>query len=150
MELKLSGCCVVPGQAEGEALVMSQSISFFGGVDPGTGCITDRRHELFGRSLAGKVAVFPFGKGSCAGSLIMLELVRIGKAPAAIVNIKTEPILATAPIISKHFYGKSIPMLALDEGGFKKIKTGQHIIVDAMKGHIWINERLEIKKPTRN
>ena len=139
MELKLTGCGVVPGQAEGEAMVTSQSISFFGGVDPRTGKITDRRHELFGRSIAGKVAVFPFGKGSCAGSLIILELVRVGKAPAAIVNINTEPILATGPIISKHFYGKNIPILTLDEGSFKKIKTGQHIIVDAVQGHICIN-----------
>jgi len=139
MALKLTGCCVVPGRAEGEALVTSQSISFFGGVDPRTGNVTDRRHELFGRSIAGKVAVFPFGKGSCAGSLIMLELVRVGKAPAAIVNINTEPILATGPIISKHFYGKSIPILALAEGSFKKIKTGQHLMVDAVKGYICIS-----------
>ena len=138
MELKLIGCCVVPGQAEGQAMVTSQSISFFGGVDPRTGNITDRRHELFGRSIAGKVAVFPFGKGSCAGSLIMLELVRVGKAPAAIVNINTEPILATGPIISKHFYGKAIPILALAEGSFKKIKTGQHIFVDAVQGYLCI------------
>ena len=139
MELKLTGCGVVPGQAEGEAMVTSQSISFFGGVDPRTGKITDRRHELFGRSIAGKVAVFPFGKGSCAGSLIILELVRVGKAPAAIVNINTEPILATGPIISKHFYGKDIPILALDEGSFKQIKTGQYIILDAVKGYIYIS-----------
>jgi hypothetical protein len=139
MELKLTGCGIVPGQAEGEAMVTSQSISFFGGVDPRTGNITDRRHELFGRSIAGKVAVFPFGKGSCAGSLIMLELVRVGKAPAAIVNINTEPILATGPIISKHFYGKAIPILALDEVSFKKIKTGQHLIVDAVQGYICIH-----------
>jgi len=138
MELKLTGCGVVPGRAEGEAMVTSQSISFFGGVDPRTGHITDRRHELFGRSIAGKVAVFPFGKGSCAGSLIMLELVRVGKAPAAIVNINTEPILATGPIISKHFYGKAVPILALDEAGFKKIKTGQHLIVDAVQGRLCI------------
>ena len=139
MELKLTGRCIVPGRAEGDAMVTSQSISFFGGVDPRTGNITDRRHELFERSLAGKVAVFPFGKGSCAGSLIMLELVRVGKAPAAIVNISTEPILATAPIISKHFYGKDIPIIALDESSFKKIKTGQHIIVDAVQGYVCIS-----------
>lgn len=138
MELELSACCVVPGKGEGDALVTSQSISFFGGVDPRTGHITDRRHELFGRSIAGKVAVFPFGKGSCAGSLIMLELVRVGKTPAAIINIKTEPILATAPIISKYFYGKTIPIVALDEVGFRKIKTGQHIIVDAGTGCVRI------------
>lgn len=138
MELKLTGYCVVPGKAEGRALVTSQSISFFGGVDPLTGRITDRRHELFGRSIAGTIAVFPFGKGSCAGSLIMLELVRIGKAPAAIINIKTEPILATAPIISKYFYGKVIPIVSLDEVGFRKIKTGQHIVVDAATGCVCI------------
>jgi len=130
---------VVPGIAGGEVLMTSQPISFWGGVDPATGLINDPRHELFNQSVAGKVLVFPFGKGSSTGSLIFLELVRVNKSPAAIVNIRTEPILATGPIVCKHFYGKDIPIISLDETSFQMLQTGQHATVNATEGFISID-----------
>jgi predicted aconitase with swiveling domain len=119
-------------------MVTDQPISFWGGVDPKTGCINDPRHELIGKSISGKVLAFPFGKGSSTGSLIMLELARVDKAPAAIINVRTEPILATGPIVCKHFYGKEIPIVSLDEKSFRMLKTGQHAVVNATEGYIII------------
>lgn len=139
MEKKIKGCCVVPGIGKGTVLKTSQSISFWGGVDPATGLINDPRHELFNQSVAGRVLVFPFGKGSSTGSLIMLELARINKAPAAIVNVRTEPILATGPIVCKHFYGKEIPIICLDEKALQKLQTGQNVTVDATANVIFMN-----------
>ena len=140
MEKILRGCCVVPGKCEGEILVSSQPISFWGAVDPIAGCINDPRHELFGQSISGKVLVFPFGKGSSTTSLIILELARVNKAPAAIINLRTEPILATGPIVCKHLYGKEIPVITLDEGPFQMLETGQHVVVDATEGEVVIKE----------
>ncbi len=136
MDKKLKGCCIVPGTASGMILASTHSISFWGGVDPRTGCINDPRHELFKKSIAGTVLAFPFGKGSSTGSLIMLELVRVGKAPAAIVNIRTEPILATGPIVSKHFYGREVPIITLDDNAFALLKTGQFATVNATEGYM--------------
>ncbi len=140
MEKVLKGCCVVPGKCEGEVIVTDQPISFWGGVDPKTGCINDPRHELIGKSISGKVLAFPFGKGSSTGSLIMLELARVDKAPAAIINMRTEPILATGSIVSQHFYGKEIPIVSLDEKSFQRLKTGQYITVNATEGVIIIQK----------
>ena len=131
---------MVPGIAKGEVLVTFESISFWGGLDPATGTINDPRHALFGQSVAGKVLAFPFGKGSSTGSLIMLELVRVDKAPAAILNMRTEPILATGPIVGKHFYGKQIPIISLDEKSFHRLKTGQYATVNATKNYIFIHD----------
>ena len=138
MEKILKGCCVVPGRSEGEVLCTSQPISFWGGVDPKSGCINDPRHELFGQSISDKVIVFPFGKGSSTTSLIILELVRVNKAPAAMINLRTEPILATGPIVSKHFYGKEIPVVTIDEKAFQMLKTGQRVEVNATEGKVII------------
>jgi predicted aconitase with swiveling domain len=93
-------------------------------VDPVTGRISDKRHELYGRSVSGKVLVFPYGKGSSTGSLMILELLRLDLAPAAIINIRTEPLLATGPIVGKHFYGKSFPIVNVGEGDFDRFETG--------------------------
>lgn len=136
MAHKLAGGGVVPGIAKGEVLATSQPISFWGGVDPASGLINDPRHDLFGQSVAGKVLVFPFGKGSSTGSLIMLELARVDKAPAAIVNVRTEPILATGPIVSNHFYGRQIPIISLDKNSFRQLETGQVVTVNASENFI--------------
>jgi predicted aconitase with swiveling domain len=131
MAVSLHGCKITPGRARGEVLVTSQPISFWGGVDPASGRIIDPRHELIGQEVCGKVLAFPYGKGSSTTSLIILELLRIGKAPAAIINVHTEPILATGPIVSRIFYVRSIPMITLAEKDFKCLNTGQRVVVDA-------------------
>ena len=134
----LKGRCIIPGIATGEVLRTSQAISFWGGVDPETGCISDPKHELCGRSVAGKVMVFPVGKGSSSAGLVLLELVRIGRAPAALINLRTEPILATGPIISRHFYNQDLPVMTLAEAVFDKLKTGQQVVVDATRAEVTI------------
>jgi hypothetical protein len=135
----IRGCRVVAGIGEGEVMATSQPISFWGGVDPRSGSINDPRHELFGQSIAGKVLTFPHGKGSSTTSLIFLELVRVNKAPSAIINLRTEPILAAGPIVSKHFYGKEIPVLTLDEAAFRSLETGQYASVNATDGYVIID-----------
>ncbi|HDJ66421.1 MAG TPA: DUF126 domain-containing protein [Nitrososphaeria archaeon] len=97
----LKGRAIWSGWARGEALVSNQPISFYGGVDPETGKIIEKGHELEGRSLAGKILVFPYGKGSTVGSYIILRLKKRGIAPKAMVNIRCEPIIAVGAIIAE-------------------------------------------------
>lgn len=122
--MEITGTCILPGQSRGRVLHTRQPISFWGCVDPVTGRISDKRHELYGRSVSGKVLVFPYGKGSSTGSLMILELLRLDLAPAAIINIRTEPLLATGPIVGKHFYGKSFPIVNVGEGDLDRFETG--------------------------
>ena len=68
--------------------------------------------------------MFPFGKGSSTGSLMILELLRLDLAPAGIINIRTEPLLATGPVVGKHFYGKSFPIVNVNESDFALLKSG--------------------------
>jgi predicted aconitase with swiveling domain len=140
MDLVLKGSAVVPGRAAGTVLKSDHSISFWGGVDPHTGRIIDPRHDLFGQPIASRVLAFPVGKGSSTGSLILLELARVGLAPAAIVNVRCEPILATGPIVVKHFYGLEIPVLTLSAEDFARLETDQQARVDAGAGEIVIDQ----------
>ena len=120
--MKLTGRAIFEGKAEGEALVSSAPMSFYGGVDPGSGEVVERGHELQGRSIKGKVLVFPNGKGSTVGSYVMYRLARNGAAPLAIVNSKCETIVAVGAIISE------IPCVDLVDIG--KIRTGTKVRVD--------------------
>jgi predicted aconitase with swiveling domain len=118
------------GKASGEAIISTEPIGFLGGVDPETGDVIEKGHPLEGKNIAGKVLIFPNGKGSTVGSYVMLQLAKNGKAPAAIINVSAEPIIVVGAIISK------IPMVDNPEEDIFKIKEGEKIEVDGEKGTI--------------
>ena len=124
--MELKGRKIFKGETKGEALVTKDGISFYGGVDPDSGKVVEKGHELEGQSVAGKVLVFPEGKGSTVGSYVLYNLKRNGKAPLAILNKECETIVAVGCIISE------IP--CVDKIEIEKIKTGQTVSVDAEKG----------------
>ena len=88
------------GSAVGSALVSRMGISFFGGIDPATGLVVEKGHDLEGQCVRGKVLVFPTGKGSTVGSYTLYRLKKSGNAPAAILNAEAETITAVGCIIS--------------------------------------------------
>ena len=100
-DLILTGRVIKAGQAAGEALVSPEPIGFFGGVDPETGVVVEGGHPLEGQCVAGRVLVFPTGKGSTVGSYILYRLKKSGLAPAGIINAESEPIVAVGAIISE-------------------------------------------------
>ncbi len=120
--MRLVGRVVYQGRAEGETLVTSMGISFFGGVDPESGRVVERGHELEGCCIAGKVLVFPTGKGSTVGSYTLYRLKQAGLAPAAIVNAQCETITAVGCIIAE------IP--CVDRLSIEQIPTGRRAVVD--------------------
>ena len=124
--MNFQGRKISPGSAEGEALVTSMGISFYGGVDPETGQVVEKGHALEGQSVAGKVLVFPTGKGSTVGSYTLYRLKKAGKAPAAILNAEAETITAVGCIIS------DIP--CVDRIPIEKLATGMRVRVDAETG----------------
>jgi hypothetical protein len=118
----LTGRKISAGSVAGKALVTSMGISFFGGVDPDTGCVVEKGHELEGQSIAGRVLVFPTGKGSTVGSYTLYRLKKAGLAPAAILNAESETITAVGCIIS------DIP--CIDQLPIDRIQTGMWVKVD--------------------
>jgi len=119
---QLEGRIIYRGKADGEALKTFQPISFYGGVDPNTGVVIEKGHELQGISVKGKILVFPQGKGSTVGSYTLYRLKKNGMAPAGMVNRECETIVAVGTIISE------IP--CVDKVNIDKIKTGDHIHIE--------------------
>ena len=129
--MNLIGRKISTGHAAGEALVTAMGISFYGGVDPETGRVVEKGHELEGQSVAGRVLVFPTGKGSTVGSYTLYRLKKAGLAPAAIINAESETITAVGCIIS------DIP--CVDHIPIEKIKTGMRVRVDGESGLVRIS-----------
>jgi predicted aconitase with swiveling domain len=126
----LIGRKIAAGNAAGQALVTAMGISFYGGVDPETGRVLEKGHELEGQSIAGRVLVFPTGKGSTVGSYTLYRLKKAGLAPAAIVNAESETITAVGCIIS------DIP--CVDHIPLERIGTGMRLRVDGDSGSVEI------------
>jgi len=116
---------VASGRASGPALVTGQAISFLGNVNPETGMVVDPAHELFGECIAGKVLIFPGGKGSTVGSYVIYQLKKGGLAPAAMINLLSEPIVAVGAVIS------GIPLVDRVGEDVLRIKSGTMVEVDA-------------------
>jgi predicted aconitase with swiveling domain len=134
---------VVPGIASGIALVSSQPLSFWGGYDAKTGEILDRRHPLSGEIASGRVLVIPFTKGSSTTTQILLEAIRSGSAPAAIVSRGEDAFLALASIVADEMYENPIPILAVSAEDFDRFRSGQRVSVDTT-GRIDIDEQGEV------
>jgi len=119
----MKGRTISPGKARSAAIVSREPIGFYGGIDPKTGVVIEKGHELEGKCVKDKVLVFPQGKGSTVGSYVIYGLKKNGVAPVAIVNKETETIVATGVILA------GIP--CVDGIDIDKIKTGDKLVVDA-------------------
>ncbi len=125
--MMIEGRTISGGRAEGKVLRLDEPLSFLGGVDGSTG-------ELRvgpGGNVAGRVLVFPRGKGSTVGSFVMYDLRVHGKAPAAVINESAEAIVATGAVISSIPMVDSVPSIALFE-------DGDDVVVDADAGTVEI------------
>lgn len=140
MERILIGKMVVTGTAEGPAVVSKEALSFWGGICPHTGRIIDLRHELSGTLVTSKVFVFPQGKGSSTSSATLAETIRKGVAPAAIINLKVDPILALGSIVTNELYHQSIPIVVLNEEDFHSIKQDDYISIQS-DGKILVGQK---------
>ena len=121
MSLVLRGRVIHSGEASGRAIVSPEPISFFGGLDADSGCISEKGHPLEGQSIAGRVLVFPRGKGSTVGSYVIYRLARRGTAPVAMLLADCEPIVALGAIMA------DIP--TLDRLDIARIGTGDLVSI---------------------
>jgi predicted aconitase with swiveling domain len=129
--MKIGGRTISRGAATGKILLTQDPISFLGNVNPKTGMVVDPDHELYGKSIKDAVLVFPHGKGSTVGSYVIYQLKKNNAAPAAIINLECEPIVAVGAIISE------IPLIdKLEKDPYSFLKDGDTVCVNGSDGFI--------------
>jgi predicted aconitase with swiveling domain len=125
----IAGRAIVAGEAAGEALVTQDALSFWGGYDFHTGEIIDRHHPLAGVRAGGRILAVPFSKGSSTTTAVLLEAVRAGTAPAAILTTGADAFFALASIVAEVMYGKPFPVIALEADDFASLITGERLSI---------------------
>ncbi len=124
-------------RVEGEALVTQMPISFLGFIDPNTGMVIQKGHELEGKSIRGKILIFSTGIGSTVGSYVLINLAHNGLAPKAIIQRESDTVTLVGAVIGE------IPLVhRLDQDPLTAIKNGDKVIVDSEKGIVEV-EKIE-------
>ncbi len=131
--IELKGRKVLEGFVEGEALVTKEPISFMGSINPKTGYVIEKGHELEGRCLKGKVLVFPCSKGSTGGSYMLYDVVKNGVGPIGIINQDAESIMVIGAIVA------DLPMV--DRIDIDQIRSGDHVVLDATNGIVRVTRK---------
>jgi predicted aconitase with swiveling domain len=127
---------IIGGYGEGEALVSHEPICFYL-TDPKTGIVREKTHELAGKSLAGKVLVFPSGKASSVVQIDgLFKLASCSVAPKALIVKDVETVL----IVSAFLVG--VPLVdRLEKDPFEIIHTGDFVKVNAEKGVVTVTKQ---------
>lgn len=125
--LTIQGRPIIEGRASGDVLYSHMGLSFWGGVDAHTGCVIDKRHDLCGQKLTGKILCLERGRGSCSSSGIIVEMIRAKTAPAAIISMEVEGILAVGSVIAQEMYGRTMPVCITGKEEYAQLSEAGHI-----------------------
>jgi predicted aconitase with swiveling domain len=125
----IQGKTLVAGEGSGPLLVSHEPLSFWGGYDAATGEIIDRRHPLSGKKGLGQVLALPGSRGSSTTTAVLLESIRSGAAPAAIILSQPDDFFSLAAIVADELYGRTIPIIQVSPAEFSKLESGRWVSV---------------------
>ncbi len=131
MTRDLVGTVLVPGRATGPVLALAEPLSFWGGVDPGTGRIIEARHPDHGRSVAGRILAMPAVRGSSSSSSILAELLRAGLGPRGILLGERDEILVVGAVVARELYGAECPVVLLAPTAYAAVATWASATIEA-------------------
>ena len=124
------GEALVKGSASGSLLASNVPLSFWGGYSQFTGEVIDRRHPLSGKIATGRILAIPASRGSSTTTAVLLEAVRRGTAPAALITSQEDTFLTLASVVADELYQKPVPVLVLEPEAFQFLKSGQYGVLD--------------------
>jgi uncharacterized protein len=119
-----------PGYAMGEVLLLTEPVSFWGGVDH-LGNIIDVHHAQHKARMTDKILVMPSGRGSSSATAVLAELIRTGDGPKAIIMRQCDTILVIGALVSAEIYGISMPIVELDQVEYDQLRDGSQVEVVA-------------------
>ena len=124
----IAGQWLVAGDARGVALVTSEPLSFWGGYDA-----ADRPDHRRGPSALrrgrrrGRILALPFSRGSSTTTAVLLEAIRAGTAPAAIVVAGRDTFFALAAVVAEVMYARRLPVLAIGMDDLERMASGDRL-----------------------
>ncbi len=130
-ERRVEGASIlVAGVATGSLLFSKEPLSFWGGYDSESGELIDRRHPLSGQIAACRVLALPATRGSSTTTAVLVEAIRQGTGPAALVTRGPDTFLALACIVAREMYGSNPPVVSLEPDEFDRLEGAAEVRID--------------------
>jgi len=123
----VSGRLIAPGVARAPVLVLDESLSLWGGLDPATGQVSEPRHPQHGEVISGRIVIMPAARGSSSSASVLAEAVRAGTAPAGIVLGEVDLILAIGAAVAAELYGVLVPIVVAPDEIRGSVTDGQMV-----------------------
>src|ERR687892_1894271 len=130
----IEGRALLTGRAVGDAVVLDEPLSFWGGFDPHSGRIIDRRHPQTGSFVTGRILLMLSGRGSSSSSSVLAEAIRAGTGPAAIVLAEPDGILVLGALVASMLYGTTTPVVVVDDGIYRALATEARVEIRSTGG----------------
>jgi predicted aconitase with swiveling domain len=128
---RFTGRALNAGTAEGELVVLEAPLSFWGGMDPKSGHIIDRRHPQWGEALGEKIIAMPTGRGSSSSSSVLAEAIWLGTAPAGLILREPDGIIALGAIVAAELYGRWCPVVCIAPRHYAMLRSGLWVRIAA-------------------
>ncbi len=117
------------GGARGEAMVLDEPLSFWGGFDAQTGTIVDQHHPQRGHCIAGRFLILPESRGSAGTPAGIAEAIRRGVGPVGIALGKPDVNVAVGAMVAGALYGVQVPVLLIDDAERARLRSGDRVQV---------------------
>lgn len=127
----IEGRALIAGSAAGPTLALDEPLSFWGGLDPERGVITDTRHPQCGAEVRGTVLVMPFGRGSSSATSVLAEAIRLGNAPVAIVMREPDEIVVLGALVAADLYGTVCPVVVVSAADYAIVAASVRVEIAA-------------------
>lgn len=121
---------LVAASSAGVALVLDEPLSFWGGLDAGSGTIIDARHPQHGKVISGRVLVMPSGRGSSSSSSVLAEAIRGGTGPTALVLAEPDEIVVLGALVVSILDGTVCPVAVLAPDDYGRLRSGDSVALD--------------------
>lgn len=131
MTVRLKAVTLVDGSAQAQTLVLSEPLSFWGGLDSASGRIIDQWHPEKNEVMNGRILVMRAGRGSSSGSSVLAEALRRGTGPAGIVLMTRDAIVTVGAMVAAELYGKVCPVVLASEADWAAIAGAGSLVIEA-------------------
>ncbi|MFT5502789.1 MAG: putative aconitase with swiveling domain [Gammaproteobacteria bacterium] len=131
MSAQIEASVLIAGFANAAALVLDDTLSFWGGFNPDNGEIIDVHHPQFGEKVGGTILCIPESKGSAGTPGGIAETLRNGSGPVAFILAKSDVNIAVGTLVANKLYDIQIPVVEMTLAELQTIKTGEKLFINA-------------------
>ena len=121
---------LIAGRAKGPAMILDDTLSFWGGFNPRNGEIIDVHHPQYQQRVGGRILCIPRSKGSAGTPGGIAETLRNGSGSLAFIIGERDVNISVGTLVANRLYDLEIPVLEVSLSEMKRIHSGDRISID--------------------